>query len=449
MHKDKAQANAFVLFGFFVVSVFALMAFRVSWEFASLLILAVLVFLIAFIKTDFALVILILSMLLSPEFRAGGIEDRAILIRGDDLFIVVICMGWMARMAVRKELGLLKWTPLNKPIMLYMMTCVVSTLIGIIWGDTSPRRAVFYLLKYFEYYFLFFLVVNNLKNVRQAKMYVGVILLTAFIVSLITAAQIPSGQRLSAPFESEGGEPNSFSGYLLLMLGLILGFLMYPGMGSRLMYAGFLGLVILPFLFTLSRGGWLGFFPMVMTFIVLSKRYRFQLIMGTLVLILCLPFILPKQVFHRISETFEPERAVKVMGKRYGVSESAMARVDAWKIGFRRLYEKPFLGHGVPTGSVVDNQFMRVVAETGTVGLICYLWILVSVFKQGTRLFREYSGDLFCRGLAAGFLGGYIGLLFHSMSAASFIIIRIMEPFWFLAGVIVALPALKQQETGE
>jgi hypothetical protein len=52
------------------------------------------------------------------------------------------------------------------------------------------------------------------------------------------------------------------------------------------------------------------------------------------------------------------------------------------------------------------------------------------------------------KGLAIGFFAGYIGLLFHALGANTFIIVRIMEPFWFFTGIIAVLPALepKQQE---
>jgi hypothetical protein len=49
------------------------------------------------------------------------------------------------------------------------------------------------------------------------------------------------------------------------------------------------------------------------------------------------------------------------------------------------------------------------------------------------------------KGLTVGFLAGYIGLLFHAAGANTFIIVRIMEPFWFFAGIIAVIPALESQ----
>jgi hypothetical protein len=50
------------------------------------------------------------------------------------------------------------------------------------------------------------------------------------------------------------------------------------------------------------------------------------------------------------------------------------------------------------------------------------------------------------RGLTVGFIAGYAGLLVHAIGANTFIIVRIMEPFWFFAGIVVALPALEKVE---
>jgi len=51
------------------------------------------------------------------------------------------------------------------------------------------------------------------------------------------------------------------------------------------------------------------------------------------------------------------------------------------------------------------------------------------------------------RGLALGFVAGTVGLLGHAIGASPFIIVPIMEPFWFFAPLVVALPGLAQEET--
>ena len=49
------------------------------------------------------------------------------------------------------------------------------------------------------------------------------------------------------------------------------------------------------------------------------------------------------------------------------------------------------------------------------------------------------------KGLTLGFFAGFVGLLFHALGANTFIIVRIMEPFWFFAGIVAVLPSLERQ----
>src|SRR3989442_7818292 len=76
---------------------------------------------------------------------------------------------------------------------------------------------------------------------------------TVGIVSVIGAAQIPRGQRVSAPFEGEAGEPNTFGGYLLLMMAIAAGIgLETNRLKLRAWAAALVGLMAGSLLFSLS-----------------------------------------------------------------------------------------------------------------------------------------------------------------------------------------------------
>ena len=439
---------------FALVCVLAILMFFVSYNFSLqlsfLFIITCIIFVISFVNTDFALVILIFSMLLSPEIKAaGGIPGRSIVIRVDDVLLFVVFFGWMAKMALNKELGLLKMTPLNKPILSYIFICTISTFLGFFQGNINLKHAFFYLLKYIEYFLLFFMVVNNLRSIRQVKVFVFFLLLTCFLACVYAWMQIPTGERLSAPFEGEGGEPNTFAGYLLLMMALILGMILYPSSRrQRFLLVGLLSFTTVPFLLTLSRGGWLSFFPMYMAFVFLNKRYRYLLILVFIAGLILSPHIFPKKIYSRVKETFGKEKTYEVMGRNIGLSQSAAARVDSWKVAFEKLRFRPVFGFGVPGGSVIDNQYTRVLIETGIFGFLIFLWIIRMIFKVAWDTFKKTKENNFSQGIALGFICGYIGLLAQGFSVATFIIIRIMEPFWFLAAIVVSLPQLLQTYEG-
>ncbi len=447
MLKQKGQTPVGLITLILFAGIFFIVSFLGLPIYESLVyILAVIFFIIAFLNTDIALILIILSMLLSPEIRAGGLSQRNILIRAEDIFLFVIFFGWLSKMAINKELGLLKRTPLNVLMISYIFICMLSSLLGIIAGYTDFRSALFYILKYFEYFLVFFMVVNNLKTIFQAKVFVFFLILTCCIVCVIAWSQIPSGERLSAPFESEGGEPNTFAAYLLLMIGLCLGLFFYV-QKKRLRFAlfGVLVLALVAFVLTMSREAWVGFVPMFLTFIILLKRLRFPLILVLLVGLVLLPYWLPKKVHDRFQDAFSPEKTYILFNKKIQVSESTAARIDSWEIALRHLSQKPILGSGVPTGSVIDNQYTRLLIETGLVGFLVFMGLLMLLFRNTLYIYWE-TVDPFVKGLSLGFLSGFVGLLFQSLAAAIFILIRVMEPFWFLAAIIVAIPEISREE---
>ncbi len=52
-------------------------------------------------------------------------------------------------------------------------------------------------------------------------------------------------------------------------------------------------------------------------------------------------------------------------------------------------------------------------------------------------------------GITLGYLAGLVAMVTHSLGANTFIIVRIMEPFWFMTGIIILLPQLLEKEGAE
>src|SRR2546425_3108205 len=203
--------------------------------FSSTIIVGALVLVVAFMSTRLSLYLLVFSMLLSPEFLVGGLgggggaAGRGITLRFDDFILVVIGFVWLAKMAILKGGAPFPRTPLNGPIMFYIAAAGLATLIGVLGGRVKPTSGFFYWLKYYEYVFLYFMVVSAVTTKEEARGLVIASLVTCFAISLFALAQIPSGERASAPFEGEMGEPNTLGGYLVFMLAIVVGLLLTNG----------------------------------------------------------------------------------------------------------------------------------------------------------------------------------------------------------------------------
>lgn len=400
-----------------------------------------------FVSPILGLYTLIFSMLLSPETLVGELPGRDIVVRFDDFLLILITFTWLVRMAVYKELKLLKWTPLNRPIFIYTLVMIISTTAGIIFGTVgSPLKGFFYTLRYIEYFLLFFLVANSVQNKKQIINFLTAFLTTCLIISIYASSHIRGGGRVSAPFEGAGGEPNTLGGYLVFMLALILGVYLYSSSVRIRFYLGVLALcIILPFLYTLSRASYLAIIPAYFTLTILSEKKKF--LIGALLIAIMLSLVfMPEVVILRIKDTFIPEAPypdVKFAGISIGPSPAA--RVVSGRQALKDWVNHPVLGYGITGYKFLDNQYAGNLVEMGIIGFAVYLWLMFAIYKRAIEIYKSLE-DRFYKGLTSGFIAGFIGLLTHALTANTFIIIRIMEPFWFVAGIIMMIPRIIEDE---
>lgn len=449
---DKKNALFFYLtFSLFIlVILFFLINPRLPINLSFFFLLGIFIFLLSFLNTDYALVILIFSMMLSPELKIGESTLRPIAVRAEDILLFIIFFGWLARVSLHKELGLLRITPINISMIFYLLVCIVSSLLAIFSGRLEITNSFFFLLKYAEYFLLYFMVANYLDNRQKAYYFLFFIFLTAVIISIYGWFQIPTSERISSPFEGQEGEPNTLAGYLLLMMGLVLGFFIhYPKL--RILLSVIFVLFFVPFMYTLSRGAWLAFFVLPLSVLLFSKRIKlpfFAFSLLALFVIFTFPEMLPLRVQNRLKETFTPGRRYELLGREIILDESASERLDTWRNGLAKFLQRPIFGHGVPDAAVVDNQYIRVFRETGMIGFLAFIWLLLSLFRTAiNNYWLSFSfSDKFGQSLTLGFLMGFMSLLLHGFSAATFIIIRIMEPFWFLAAIVAVWPQLTEEK---
>ena len=420
-----------------------------DWTFVLAAALAV--FLVVFVKTEFGLYLVIFSMLLSPQLGSGGgvAEGRRIVIRSEDILLLVVAFSWLAKTAVNKELGLALKTPLNRPILAYVAVTAIATLVGYATGTVRGLGGMFYVLKYVEYFVVYYMVLNNVSDRKQAWRFVVAAFVTAVIVSLIGMTQIPAGQRVSAPFEGKEGEPNTFGGYLLLMICVAAGIALETArLRLRAICLGLVGLMSIPFVFTLSRTSYVGAIPAILALTALTSRRR--IMVGALLFVLAASpvalVLFPDAVTKRVLYTFEPERGQPtVRVGKVGLDPSTSARLISVKQAFDGFMRRPILGYGVTGFAFMDQQFARTLVETGVVGFAVFLGLVWALLKAGVGSFRALT-DPEERGLALGFVAGTFGLLGHALGANTFIIVRIMEPFWFFAAIVIALPSLAAAE---
>jgi hypothetical protein len=411
--------------------------------------LTLVIFTLAFVNIEWGLYILIFSMLLSPELLVGGTDgaslDRGITLRLEDFLLVVIGLSWFARNAIFKDLGLLRKTPLNRAIFIYVLACTLSTGYGVMAGRVDPLTGGLFVVKYIEYFVVFFMLVNHVRTADQIRRFVVCLFVTAAIVAVIGICQVPGGDRVTAPFEGASGEPNTFGGYLLF-IGMAAAGMLAKSDDRRIRQILFLLILLLipPFLFTQSRSSYLAFIPACLTLGLMADKRIIILALLALAFLVS-PLFLPLPVKNRIMYTFtQPESEGQIVIGDIRLDTSTSARIRSWQEVLRDWSRHPLLGYGVTGYHFVDAQFPRVLIETGILGMAAFLYLIYCLFKTAVFQLRGARSPFF-KGIGVGFIAGLVGLMVHAIGANTFIIVRIMEPFWFFAGIVVLIPEL---ETG-
>jgi len=404
------------------------------------------IMIISFLSTEVTLLILILSMLLSPEIILGtsssGSLSRGVTLRAEDILLLIIGFTWVMKTAIYKNLGLFLKTPLNTPMMVYTGACLFSTILGIITDRVSPSAGILFVTKYFQYFFIYFMVVNHLSTNIQLKRYLIGFYVTCVAACIFGIAYMPVTKRVSAPFEGDVGEPNTFGGYLVLLLSVALGiFLSNKNNRLRLLFLPVFIIGIISLALTLSRSSYLALFASYIALIYFERNRRLLLVLLLVFGTIILPILLPSSVIDRITYTFQQDRYSVKVGT-VALDGSTSARINSYLDVLSDWGQHPLLGYGVTGYKFIDAQYVKILIDTGLVGLLSFLYLLFSLFQHLHRI-KSKVLDTSYRGIITGFQAGYIGLLVHSLGTNTFIIVRIMEPFWFLVAIITMLPTIE------
>jgi O-antigen ligase len=330
--------------------------------------------------------------------------------------------------------------------------------LGTLFGRVTGITGYFFVLKYLEFFVVFFITVNNLNSVKQIRRFIFFLFFTATIISIISLLQIPGGGRVSAPFEGEQGEPNTLGGYLVLLTALALGISIYTqSLKARILLIAMVGLFIIPIIYTFSRSSWLALIPMFGVFLFFVKmKTKFLLASLCFFLIVLAPVILPKRAIERFSGSVSSKEEISKgyssrVQKQFAtvggvaIDRSASSRIFSFAKILDDFKNHPIFGYGVGGYGFIDGLYFKILIDTGILGLAALLFLFFKIFQQ-TRATVIYLKDDFLKGISLGALAGICALYVHALSSNTFIIVRIMEPFWFIMAIVIMSPRIEYHE---
>lgn len=320
------------------------------------------------------------------------------------------------------------------PSIFFIAACVLSTI------NSSAGPLTFYQVFMFsKIFFLYYIVaVNAIESEQDLKYVVLFLTISLLFQGALGCAQFATGYELDVfstgqkvggvfgrvqdwgtlrrVFGTQLGRPNSYASFLAPLLlfnaALLLGVKQHVKLRWAACMLGFLGL-----LFSFSRGGWLSFLGGAVVFAVyllktrvkLPKVAYFAVVAGLIGLVFFLPLL-------KTRLTADDHNA-------------AGSRIPLLELAVNMIKENPLIGVGANTFAnvikryvtadlrgkylyQVHNQYLLVFAETGVVGLFCFLWLLCAIFKLGLMCIRRKDNN-FVHYIGLGGIVGFISSLLH------------------------------------
>lgn len=108
-------------------------------------------------------------------------------------------------------------------------------------------------------------------------------------------------------------------------------------------------------------------------------------------------------------------------------------------LGNTTVYEQLALPFGVfGTEGIIDNNWFSLWGETGTLGIIFFLWMYVAILRECLRVYRT-STDGHTRAIAIGTAAAMLGIAFNAFLSTAFEIRTLAFYLWLYAGFVVVL----------
>ncbi|OPY67929.1 MAG: O-Antigen ligase [Syntrophorhabdaceae bacterium PtaU1.Bin034] len=338
----------------------------------------------------------------------------------------------------RKEL---RGTPSSVvvPVLCFIGACLPS-FINSNWLRISFYEVLLITQTAFLYYFVFTYVVETEKDLKTVVLF---LILSLLFQSLFAITQYATGWEMDVfrtgrmaeeiiPDEDMVaravgtiGRPNSLAVYLVPLLFLTLSMLFFSPWYRRLSFvavvAGSIALLL-----SGSRGGWIAFlFSFVILIVVMLRRRIITLrtvvglwISGGLLVFAFLPYVM-----ERVSAE--------------GSTVAALSRIPLLKVAWNMIVDHPLVGIGANTFmaqihkyttafefhyiwlGLVHNQYLLIFAETGIIGLVAFLWLFRSFFRESylsSRLDNQLS-QVIGLSTALAFLSMAVHMMFDIYSS--------------------------------
>jgi len=422
----------------------------------------------------YAIAAVLIFIPLYPKFPLFALPFTYVQIRAEDFLIAAVWGIFLFRLLVKKKI---KLPPLSFQIGIFIAIGLLSSLSAILITKNVVTVAV--LLHFFrriEYLSLFFLVYWAADTKENRRYLFELSIIPVVGVILYGLAQIYLGSPVISTMNVESskgaaltlrpGVPlsSTFAGHydLAVYLIMIISFLTalicsVKGWLKRIPILVLFIAVLWLFMQAGSRIGLLGLFLSVALICYLYRRF----LLGLILLVVMSAFVITTPAFIGRFQTIikiftsqvvlvKPVLAVAVTPIatptatpteslrpiQQDISTSIRFDVE-WPMAIRSFYKNPLLGTGYSSlGLATDNDYLRALGETGILGTLAFLSVLVALFMKLKSAIKGQEG--LNKVLIISALGIFVSFLVSAIFLDVFESSKIAILFWAYMGLALS-----------
>jgi putative inorganic carbon (hco3(-)) transporter len=210
----------------------------------------------------------------------------------------------------------------------------------------------------------------------------------------------------------------------------------------KLLSYGLVALTLFATMYTFSRGAYIAVLFSVLVLGLLKDR-KLLLVLGAF--LLTWQTVVPTPVRERVNMTENSSGQLEA---------SAQSRVDLWENAEKSIISSPLVGTGFATfqlGEHVDNLkdthnwYVKIMVETGLIGLIIAFFLLQQMLAVAYRLFKRATDPLF-RGLGLGLFLATCSCIVANFFGDRWTYLEITALLWVLVAAAVRATLLTEKE---
>ncbi|KPK41036.1 MAG: hypothetical protein AMJ78_06540 [Omnitrophica WOR_2 bacterium SM23_29] len=376
----------------------------------------------------------------------------------DDMLLLFLIFSWLANRARTKE-DIIVSTPLNWPFFLFFVSGAISLIpLGLRFPQNLFTLGALHLLRFFEYVFIYFIVVSCVKELPQVKKFTIAFLINVAVIALVQIIQNIIGNPLNlgvmyikndlvryavATFESNAILGAFYCFAISILIGLTL---TSQSAKVKIFLTAFSVILSFALFNTFSRSAYVGIIASLFIIAALKEKKLYILLLALLIIS---PIIIQATVFQRVAIT------IQTLKPAVELDPSSQIRLVLWRKAFEIFKESPIFGIGYwgvrfILGTEAHSQYWAYLTEIGIVGFGIFLWLMARTFKTASWV-KEKASDNFVRGLGLGYIGGLGGVLMTCFFSETLEAFRMLGPLWFITGLVVASRniLLSQAETSK